>query len=95
MAFMYVLNGGGVIYHRSPRRTKTRITICRTILVGIHGDILSSCFNFPYSFRYLHRFLSLPYLALRRESLRHQLEANDRDARAARQELDLYFQVPM
>ena len=42
--------------------------------------------------RYLHKFLSLPYLSLQRESLRIQVEANERDIASMRQELDLYFQ---
>ncbi len=47
-----------------------------------------------FGLRYLHKFLSLPYLALQRQSLELQLEANKRDMEATRMELELYFHSP-
>ena len=45
-----------------------------------------------FGLRYLHRFLGLPYLALRKEALLRQLELNEREVKAMEQELDLYFE---
>ncbi len=60
---------------------------------GVDARYAESSMRNGFGLRYLHRFLSLPYLALQRESLLHQVEANEREARAARLELEIYFQV--
>ncbi len=62
--------------------------------LGADARYAESSMRNGFGLRFLHRFLSLPYLQLRREALLHQLEANGREAAAARQELDLYFQTP-
>merc|ERR1719471_2297830 len=45
-----------------------------------------------FGLRFLHKFLSLPYLTLQRQSLLQQLERNEREMAATAMELDLYLQ---
>ncbi len=45
-----------------------------------------------FGLRFLHKFLSLPYLTLQRQSLVQQLERNEHEMRATSMELDLYLQ---
>lgn len=45
-----------------------------------------------FGLRFLHKFLSLPYLTLQRQSLLQQLERNEREMAAMAMELDLYLQ---
>ena len=45
-----------------------------------------------FGLRFLHKFLSLPYLTLQRQSLVQQLERNEHEMKATSMELDLYLQ---
>jgi hypothetical protein len=45
-----------------------------------------------FGLRFLHKFLSLPYLALQQQSLRQQLATNETEMTAIRMELDVYLQ---
>ena len=48
--------------------------------------------RYGFGLRFLHKFLSLPYLQLQRESLLRQMETNERETKATEMELDLYLQ---